>query len=91
MANNVDSSQFKALISHFRDTEFNYLLTLPEHQLESILGDKSFQNDSNRVLNKEVWYEDFFFTYFIIIFLHLQLFYDMIWYDLLSNIYQLYI
>ena len=59
MANNVDSSQFKALISHFCDTEFNYLLTLPEHQLESILGDKSFQYESKRVLNKEVWYEDF--------------------------------
>jgi len=54
LANNLDSSQFKALLSHLCDAEFNYRLTLPEHQLESISGDKSFQNDSNRVLNKEV-------------------------------------
>ena len=33
LANNLDSSQFKALLSHLCDAEFNYRLTLPEHQV----------------------------------------------------------
>jgi len=54
LAKNLDSTQFNALISHLCDAEINYQLTLPAHQLESYSADKSFRNNNNRVINKEV-------------------------------------
>merc|ERR1712126_482567 len=54
LAQNLDSTQFNALISHLCDAEINYQLTLPAHQLESFSADKSFPSNNNRLINKEV-------------------------------------